>query len=170
MKKRLGVKVPIWLSTIKSHESPWIMCVHVASHISLESFWQRLQFYFRPHLNRRYIQEVKDFQNVGSFNFGNFGTPKLGVFEQNDIKVQPPWLIIKNTIRGKVVASPKSGMWWVLWVGVCTWFVRDAFPSSLIDSNMSLKWKQRKSKELGTNSLAHNTLRVEGRVGAPGWN
>jgi hypothetical protein len=31
-----------------------------------------------------------------------------------------------NTIRGKVVASPKFGPWWVLWVlwvHVCPWFV-----------------------------------------------
>jgi hypothetical protein len=40
-------------------------------------------------------------------------------------------------------------------------------PNSLIDSNVSLKWKQWKSKE--SESLAHNTLGVEGRVGAPGW-
>jgi len=25
--------------------------------------------------------------------------------------------------RGKVVASPKSGLWWILWVRVCPWFV-----------------------------------------------
>jgi hypothetical protein len=26
--------------------------------------------------------------------------------------------------KGEVVASPKSGPWWVLWVRVCPWFVR----------------------------------------------
>ncbi len=26
-------------------------------------------------------------------------------------------------LRGKVVASPKSGPWWVLWVWVCPWLV-----------------------------------------------
>ncbi len=31
------------------------------------------------------------------------------------------------------------------------------------------KVKQRKNKELGTHSLAHNTLGVEGCVGALGW-
>jgi hypothetical protein len=38
----------------------------------------------------------------------------------------------------------------------------DAFPNSLIDSNVSLKWKQRKSKKLGTHSLVRSTLGVEG--------
>jgi hypothetical protein len=32
---------------------------------------------------------------------------------------QQPWLVIENTIKGKVVVSPKSGLWWVLWVHVC---------------------------------------------------
>jgi len=36
----------------------------------------------------------------------------------------------------------------------------DALLSSLIDSNVNMRWKQRKSKELGTCSLAHNTLGV----------
>jgi hypothetical protein len=44
----------------------------------------------------------------------------------------------------------------------------DTLPSSLIDSNVNLKWKQR-NKELGTCSLAHSSLGVEGCVGAPGW-
>jgi hypothetical protein len=34
-----------------------------------------------------------------------------------------PWLIIENTIRGKVVTSPKSRPWWILWVYVCPWLV-----------------------------------------------
>jgi len=38
----------------------------------------------------------------------------------------------------------------------------DTLPSSLIDSNMTLKWKQRKNKELNTGSLVCNTLGVEG--------
>jgi hypothetical protein len=32
--------------------------------------------------------------------------------------VRTSWLSIENIIRGKVVASPKSGPWWVLWVRV----------------------------------------------------
>ncbi len=44
----------------------------------------------------------------------------------------------------------------------------DAIPSSLIDSYVSLKLKQRKSKELDACSLAHNTLEVEGCAEVPG--
>ncbi len=48
----------------------------------------------------------------------------LGVPGQNDIWVLVPWPDTEYIIRGKVVASPKFGPWWVLWVCVCSWFVR----------------------------------------------
>jgi hypothetical protein len=96
----------------------------MACHILLESFWQGLQFCFQCHFNRRFTQEVMDLQSHGSPNFKNFGTPNLGVRGQNDIWMQPLCLITENTIRGKVVASPKSRQWWILWVHVCLWFVR----------------------------------------------
>ncbi len=32
--------------------------------------------------------------------------------------------IMENIIKGKVVASPKFELWWVLWVCVCLWFIR----------------------------------------------
>jgi len=46
------------------------------------------------------------FQNGRNSNFENFETPNFGVSGQNDIWMQPPWLIIENTIRGKVMAFP----------------------------------------------------------------
>jgi hypothetical protein len=48
-------------------------------------------------------------------------------------------------------------------------YLCDVPPSSLTDSNVSLKLKQRKSKELSARSLIRSTLGVEGRAGAPGW-
>jgi hypothetical protein len=47
----------------------------------------------------------------------------FGVLGQNDIWVLVLWPDTKYTIRGKVVASPKSGLWWVLWICVCLWLV-----------------------------------------------
>jgi hypothetical protein len=47
--------------------------------------------------------------------------------------------------------------------------VDDAPPSSLIDSNVSLKLKHRKSKELGARSLTCSTLGVKGHAGVPKW-
>jgi len=45
----------------------------------------------------------------GSPNFGNFR--EMGVLEQNSIWMWASWRGTKYTIRGKVVASPKSGPW-----------------------------------------------------------
>jgi len=123
-KERLGIKVPIWFPTTKSQESPWFVWMQMACHISLERFQWGIQLCFKPQLNWRSSQKVMSFQSCKSPNFGNFGIHDLEVPGQNDIWVQPPWLGIENITRGKVVASPKFGPWWVLWVSVCLWFVR----------------------------------------------
>jgi hypothetical protein len=120
-KKRWGVNLSIWLPNTKSQELLWLTCVQVVCHISLEISQQGLQFFFRPHLNKRCAQKVMSLQSRGSPNFKNFKTSNLGVPRQNDICVQLLWLSTKNIIRGKVVASPKFGLWRVLWVHVCPW-------------------------------------------------
>ncbi len=56
--------------------------------------------------------------------FWEFQDSHLGVLGQNDIWVLVPWLGIEYTIRGKVVVSPKSKPWWILWIYGCSWFVR----------------------------------------------
>jgi hypothetical protein len=119
-----GFKLPNWLSTIKSQKSPWFTCVQVACNISLENSQQEIKLFFRPHFNRRSTQNLMNFQIHGNPNFGNFKIPNLGVLGQNDIWLLALWPSTKNTIKGKVVASPKSMLWWVLWVHVCPWFIR----------------------------------------------
>jgi hypothetical protein len=52
-----------------------------------------------------------------------FQDSHLGVPKQNDIWVLVLWPSTKYTIKGKVVVSPKSGPWWILWVHVCPWFI-----------------------------------------------
>jgi hypothetical protein len=59
-----------------------------------------------------------------------------GLPRQNDIWVMVLWPSIECTIRGKVVASPKSGPWWVLWVRVCLWFVREPKCSNYVLTNL----------------------------------
>jgi hypothetical protein len=112
------VKLPIWLLTNKSWESPRFTYVQVACNIPLENSEQGLQLFIRPYLNRRFAQKVMGLQSCKSLNFKNLGVPR-----QNDIWVQASWLGTKNIIRGKVVASRKSWPWWVLWVCVGSWFV-----------------------------------------------
>jgi len=48
-------------------------------------------------------------------------------------------------------------------------YVSDAPPSSLMDSNVNLNWKQRKSKEPGHAPWLIALWGVKGRVGTPGW-
>jgi hypothetical protein len=38
--------------------------------------------------------------------------------------------------KGKVVASPKFGPWWVLWVRICLWFIRAPKCSSYALTNL----------------------------------
>jgi hypothetical protein len=54
---------------------------------------------------------------------GQFQDSHLGVPGQTTIWMWPPWSGVEYTIWGKVVASPKSGPWWVKWVQSCLWLV-----------------------------------------------
>jgi len=46
------------------------------------------------------------------------------LWEFHHIWVLVLWPGTKYIIRGKVMASPKFGPWWVLWIRVCSWLVR----------------------------------------------
>ncbi len=72
---------------------------------------------FALDLNRRSAHKIMGPQSHRSPNYGNF-------VRQNDMWVLVSWLGTKYTIRGKVVASPKYGSWWMLWVRVYSWFIR----------------------------------------------
>jgi hypothetical protein len=69
-KERLGVKLAIWLPTIKSQELPRFPCVHMAW--PLESSQQGLQLCFRPHLNWNFAHKIMGPQSCESPNFGNY--------------------------------------------------------------------------------------------------
>jgi hypothetical protein len=113
-KERSRVKLAVWLLTTKSQELTWFPHVQVACNIPLENSQLGLQLCFRPHCNQRSTREVMRPQRRESPSCGNFGTP---------IWMWPPWRAIENTIWGKVVASPKSRSWWVLWVQGSPWLI-----------------------------------------------
>jgi hypothetical protein len=53
---------------------------------------------------------------ISGLQFGSFGTKchlDVGLMERHKVYY----------IRGKVATYPKFGLWWVLWVRVCPWFV-----------------------------------------------
>jgi len=74
-KERLGVKLPIWLPTIKSWESPRFPPVQVECDILLKISWQGLKLFFRLHLNLRFARKIMGLQSCGSLSCKNFGTP-----------------------------------------------------------------------------------------------
>jgi hypothetical protein len=115
-KEGLVVELPIWLSIIKSQESTRFPCVQIVCDIPLESSWRKLQLCLRLHFNQKFARKVMRPQNRKNPNFGNF--PR-----QNAIWMWASWRGTKYIVKGKVVASPKSRSWWVLWVRICPWLV-----------------------------------------------
>jgi len=124
-----GVKLPIWLLTSKSQESPKLLACRWRATYCWKTLDKNYNFVLYLTLIGGFHKKVMGFQSCENPHFKNFGTPNLGVPWQNDIWVQGLWLGIENTIRGKVVTSPKSGPWWILWVHV--------YPSNLAhDANI----------------------------------
>ncbi len=103
----------------------------MACNAPLESSWQGLQLRFRPHPNQRFVEEVINSQSCGSPNLSSFGTPTwnshlglpLGSPRTKRNSNAIPTGRCRVYYMGKVVASPKSGLWWVLWVRGCLWLV-----------------------------------------------
>ncbi len=56
-------------------------------------------------------------------NLSSFGTPLWESWDKKAIWLWASRRGIENTIWEKVVASPKSEPWWVLWVQSRSWFV-----------------------------------------------
>jgi hypothetical protein len=123
-KEGSGVKLAIWLPTIKSRESIRFPCVQVVCDISLKSFQQWAITLFQTSSPLEVYTQSYGTPKSWESQLWEFWDSHLGVPGQNDIWVLVPWPGTKYTIRGKVVASPKFGSWWVLWIYVCPWFVR----------------------------------------------
>jgi hypothetical protein len=115
-KEKPRVKLTVWFLTTKSQESTRFPCVQATCNTPLKSSWRGLQLCFGLHCKWWSTRKVMQPQSRGSSSCGNFGTPTWESWDKKAIWMWPPWRGIDNTIRGKVVASPKSGPWWVLWV------------------------------------------------------
>jgi hypothetical protein len=122
-KERSRVKLAIWLPTTKRQKSTQFPCVQVVCNMPLKIYQRGLQLCFRPHPDRRFAHKVIAPQSRGNSNLGNFGTFILGVPRQKAIWMWASWRGVEYTIWGKVVASFKSGLWWVLWVRNRPWLV-----------------------------------------------
>jgi hypothetical protein len=97
-KESSGVKLTIWLLTIKSQESPQFLYMQVACNILLQTSWWGLQLCFRPHLNQRSTHKVMGPQSCGSPNCGNFRTPTL---ESRDKMTLGVGLVVRHKVYYK---------------------------------------------------------------------
>jgi hypothetical protein len=117
-KKGPGVELPVWLPIRKCWESTRFTWLQTTCHIPLESSQRELQLCFRPHFDPRSARKVMGRRSPESPGKRDFGTPTWESREWKAIWMQPQWRVTEYTIRGKVVASPKFGPWWVLCVHV----------------------------------------------------
>jgi hypothetical protein len=121
-KERSGVKLAIWLPTIKSRESTQFPCVKMACDIPLKNSWQGLQLCFRPHLNQRFARKIMAPQSCGSPNLGDFGTPTLESWHKKPFGCGP-------MERCRVYYKGEGGGFPQIWVVVslmcscCPWLI-----------------------------------------------
>jgi hypothetical protein len=115
------VKLAIWLLTIKSQESTQHRCMQVEWNTPLECSQGELHVFFKFHPNQRYEQRVMTSQSLGSPNRDNFGTLPWKSRDKKSFGCGCHGEA--HTIWGKVVASPESEPWWVMWVQGCPWLV-----------------------------------------------
>jgi hypothetical protein len=101
-KERSGVELAMWLPTTKSQESTQFPYVQETCDMSLKSFRQGLQLYFKPHLNPRFACKVMGPQSCKSPSCGNFETP---TWESQD----KMWLDVGLMERHKVYYKGEGG-------------------------------------------------------------
>ncbi len=105
---------------VGNHLDFFMFRLHATSHWS--SRW-RLQLCFRLQLNQKSTHKVIKLQNRENPDFGNFRTPTWKSWDKMTYMDVDPVARHIEYYRGKVLASPKSGLWWVLWIRVCPWFI-----------------------------------------------
>jgi hypothetical protein len=117
-KEEAKIKMSIWLPPTKSQKLPWNKCMHMACHIFLEISQRRLQLLLEPHINQGSAQDVVAFQSVDNPNFGSFKSPKTKWHLNVTLMTNH-----REYYKGEGGGFPKSDLWWVLWIRVCSWFI-----------------------------------------------
>ncbi len=122
-KEGLEIKLTIWFPTTKSREVPSFPCMQVLCYKPSKRSWQGLQLCFKPHLNQRFAHKVMHPKVMGVTVVGILGLPLGNPRTKWHLGVGP-MAKQNHTIRGKVVVSSKSKLWWILWIRVYSWLVR----------------------------------------------
>jgi hypothetical protein len=107
------------MASPKSRESTSSQPPNWECNTSLKRSWRGLQVWFKPRCNQTLQSGVMSSQSPRTppgIVSGQFRDSNLGVPGKNDIRAWMLRRVTEYTIRGKVVASPESGPWWVKWV------------------------------------------------------
>ncbi len=145
--KRSGVKLAIWLPTIKSWELTRFPSVQATCDIPLEGIDKGYDFALGLIVIKGLHVKLCAPKVARVPTMGISGLPLGNPKTKCHLNV-PSWRDAENIIRGKVVASLKFGSWWVLWVRGCPWLILAPkvpelctnqlfvwFVSSVLDSN-----------------------------------
>ncbi len=110
-----GVELPgvrqFGLSTTKSWESTRNTWLQKTCDIPLERSRRDLQLYLDGESIGGLLRKLQSLKVAGVPKMRDFGTPMRESRDKMAIWMPPPRRVTKYTIRGKVVASPKSGPW-----------------------------------------------------------
>jgi hypothetical protein len=120
-KEGAGVKLTIWLPTIKSLESTFSRPPNWECNMALERSRRGLQLWFRLRCDQTQQSGVMSSQSPGTptgIISGQFRNSNLGVPGKCAIRMQLSRGAVENTIWGKVVASLEFEPWWILWIKV----------------------------------------------------
>ncbi len=116
-KKRSGVELTIWLRLLKvENRLDFLVCRrHATRH------WKALDegYNFSLDLISIWGLHTKLWPpKLLESQFWQFRDSRSRVLGQKAIWMWASWVAIEYIIRGKVVASSKSGLWWVFWIRV----------------------------------------------------
>jgi hypothetical protein len=98
------------------------LCVDGMQHIFCKLFTKAKTFLYTSSQSEVYTKNYGR-PKLWESQFQKFQDSQLGNPRTKWHLGTAPWLGTKNTIKGKVMASPKFRLWWILWVCVCPWFV-----------------------------------------------
>jgi hypothetical protein len=111
LKERLRIKLTICLPIIKSKKSPWFFCMQVACHIPLNNSQQRLQIYFRPHINWRSTHKLWAPKVVK--------VPIVGISRLSPKSPRTKWYLnVDPMVKHKVYYKGEGGSFFQVWAMV----------------------------------------------------
>ncbi len=106
-KEGSGIKLPIWLLTTKSRESPRFSHVQVACDILLENLLTKATTLLQTSFQLKVCMQSYETPKLQESQLWQFWDSWMGVLKQNVIWMCASWQGTKYTIRGEGVGFPQ---------------------------------------------------------------